>query len=60
LPRSGPAFGRQALHAWRIAFRQPRTGREIAIEAPVPDDMRALADTLGLPVVTFAKAGLSA
>jgi 23S rRNA pseudouridine1911/1915/1917 synthase len=60
LPRSGPAFGRQALHAWRIAFRQPRTGREIAIEAPIPDDMRALADTLGLPAVTSAKAGLTA
>ena len=22
-------FPRQALHSWRIAFRQPRTGREL-------------------------------
>ena len=29
-------FPRQALHSWRIAFRQPRTGRELAIEAPLP------------------------
>jgi len=43
------AFPRQALHAWRISFRQPRTGRELAIEAPLPDDMRALAEALGLP-----------
>jgi 23S rRNA pseudouridine1911/1915/1917 synthase len=43
-------FPRQALHAWRLAFRQPRTGREIVIEAPVPDDMKALAGAIGLPV----------
>jgi 23S rRNA pseudouridine1911/1915/1917 synthase len=36
-------FQRQALHAWRLAFRQPRTGREIVIEAPLPEDMKALA-----------------
>jgi 23S rRNA pseudouridine1911/1915/1917 synthase len=44
------AFSRQALHSWRIAFRQPRTGEHIQIEAPLPDDMRELAGTLGLPV----------
>jgi 23S rRNA pseudouridine1911/1915/1917 synthase len=49
-PRSGPAFGRQALHSWRIAFRHPRTGRELVIEAPLPDDMRALAESTGLGV----------
>ncbi len=41
-------FPRQALHAWRIAFRQPRTGRELAIEAPLPADMQALAEAVGL------------
>jgi 23S rRNA pseudouridine1911/1915/1917 synthase len=48
LPRSGPAFGRQALHAWRLAFRQPRTGRELLIEAPIPEDMATLASAIGL------------
>jgi 23S rRNA pseudouridine1911/1915/1917 synthase len=42
-------FPRQALHSWRIAFRQPRTGRELSIEAPLPADMKALADAVGLP-----------
>jgi 23S rRNA pseudouridine1911/1915/1917 synthase len=42
-------FPRQALHSWRISFRQPRTGRELAIEAPLPADMRALAEAVGLP-----------
>jgi 23S rRNA pseudouridine1911/1915/1917 synthase len=41
-------FPRQALHAWRTAFRQPRTGRELSIEAPLPADMKALAEGLGL------------
>lgn len=41
-------FGRQALHSWRIAFRHPRTGKDLAIEAPLPDDMRELASALGL------------
>ena len=43
-------FPRQALHSWRIAFRQPRTGRELAIEAPMPEDMKALAAAIGLSV----------
>ena len=51
-------FPRQALHSWRILFRQPRTGRELAIEAPLPADMKALADAVGLPSVALAKEGL--
>jgi 23S rRNA pseudouridine1911/1915/1917 synthase len=46
-----PKFGRQALHSWRVAFRQPKTGREIVIEAPLPEDMRDLAAAVGLPSV---------
>ena len=42
-------FPRQALHAWRLTFSHPTSGRELAIEAPIPDDMRALAAELGLP-----------
>jgi 23S rRNA pseudouridine1911/1915/1917 synthase len=38
------ALGRQALHAWRLAFRHPRTQERMTFEAPVPDDFaRALA-----------------
>jgi 23S rRNA pseudouridine1911/1915/1917 synthase len=40
------AFPRQALHAWRLTFRQPTTGKELSIEAPIPGDMRALAAEL--------------
>ena len=43
-------MARQALHSWRTALRQPRTGRELLIEAPLPDDMRAFAAAIGLPV----------
>lgn len=43
-----PLLPRQALHSWRIAFRQPRTGHELVIEAPLPADMTELASALGL------------
>ena len=33
---------RQALHAWRVRFRHPLTGKEIQVQAPVPQDMRQL------------------
>lgn len=36
------AFGRQALHAHRLAFRHPTDDRALRFEAPLPDDMRAL------------------
>jgi 23S rRNA pseudouridine1911/1915/1917 synthase len=26
------------LHAWKLAFRHPRTGEVMTIEAPVPPD----------------------
>jgi len=50
-------FPRQALHSWRIAFRQPRTGRELAIEAPLPADMTMLAEAVGLPSVAGMREG---
>jgi len=34
--------GRVMLHAWRIRFLHPVIGEELAIEAPIPDDMRML------------------
>jgi 23S rRNA pseudouridine1911/1915/1917 synthase len=42
------AFPRQALHAWQLAFVHPRTMHRIVIEAPVPEDMRALMEAVPL------------
>jgi 23S rRNA pseudouridine1911/1915/1917 synthase len=35
-------FGRQALHAWRLAFVHPSTGKPVEFEAPIPRDMQEL------------------
>jgi 23S rRNA pseudouridine1911/1915/1917 synthase len=35
-----PAPARMMLHAWRISFLHPRTGREASFTAPVPGDFR--------------------
>ena len=29
---------RQLLHAWKISFEHPRTGKRLSVEAPVPAD----------------------
>ena len=42
-------FPRQALHAWRLRFTHPRMAKEVLLEAPLPADMRGLAQELGLP-----------
>jgi 23S rRNA pseudouridine1911/1915/1917 synthase len=39
--RAARAIGRQALHAWRLAFAHPRTGRALRFEAPLPADLTA-------------------
>ena len=44
----GPAFPRQALHAWRVVFMHPVTGERLEIVAPLPDDLRALVAELHL------------
>lgn len=31
-------FPRQMLHAWKLGFTHPRTGKRLTFEAPVPDD----------------------
>jgi 23S rRNA pseudouridine1911/1915/1917 synthase len=41
------AFPRQALHAWRLAFRHPATGATLRIEAPPPHDLAALLSVTG-------------
>jgi 23S rRNA pseudouridine1911/1915/1917 synthase len=37
-----PDIQRQALHAWRVAFRHPVSEIEIDVTAPPPEDMAAL------------------
>lgn len=39
---SRDAIARQALHAWRVRFIHPDTGKEIRLEASLPEDMRRL------------------
>jgi len=40
------AIGRQALHAQKLAFKQPRTGEWVRCEAPIPKDFRRALDLL--------------
>jgi 23S rRNA pseudouridine1911/1915/1917 synthase len=40
------AFARQALHAYRLAFRHPSGGRAMRFEAPLPADLSALLEQL--------------
>jgi 23S rRNA pseudouridine1911/1915/1917 synthase len=42
------AISRQALHAWKLAFPHPRTGKRLQLEAPLPDDFSRALKTLGL------------
>ncbi len=39
-------FGRQALHAARLAFEHPVSGKPVECTAPLPQDMRELLDVL--------------
>ncbi len=39
-------MARQALHAERLKFMHPRTGRELRLHAPWPDDLSAAVDEL--------------
>jgi 23S rRNA pseudouridine1911/1915/1917 synthase len=41
-----PAIGRQALHAWRIAFPRPSDGARVEVEAPVPSDLAAAIEVM--------------
>jgi 23S rRNA pseudouridine1911/1915/1917 synthase len=40
------SFPRQALHAYRLAFRHPVAGTSLSFEAPLPPDMNGLIETL--------------
>ena len=39
-------FPRQALHAWKLAFLHPSSGKKVAFESPLPGDMRELLESL--------------
>ena len=39
-------FNRQALHARRLSFEHPASLESVSFEAPMPDDMRQLIETL--------------
>jgi RluA family pseudouridine synthase len=41
---------RQMLHAFRLRLRHPAGGKELTLSAPLPDDFRACADSLGLRI----------
>jgi 23S rRNA pseudouridine955/2504/2580 synthase len=43
---------RMFLHAWRLQFEHPSTGETIALESPLPDDLRQFADRHALPAAT--------
>jgi 23S rRNA pseudouridine1911/1915/1917 synthase len=43
-------LGRQFLHAWRLAFQHPATGRTIAVESPLPDDLKRVLSELGMAI----------
>ncbi len=40
------AFGRQALHAWRLVLRHPSAGGRLEFEAPLPQDLSSLLSQL--------------
>ena len=48
--RGSVVFDRQALHAWHLRLVHPRTGQPMAWTAALPDDLAALAATLGFDV----------
>lgn len=41
-----PLISRSTLHAQRIAFQHPRTGKQVEFEAPLPKDLRATLNQL--------------
>ncbi|MBI1814148.1 MAG: RluA family pseudouridine synthase [Deltaproteobacteria bacterium] len=48
------AMSRQALHAARIEFVHPHTGKSIGVSAGLPDDLLGLLDRMGLARLALA------
>jgi 23S rRNA pseudouridine1911/1915/1917 synthase len=45
-PRGEKLLGRQALHAWKLAFRHPRSDAPMKFESRLPADFAALLESL--------------
>jgi 23S rRNA pseudouridine1911/1915/1917 synthase len=44
--KRSPLVGRQFLHAWRLAFELPSSGRLVEFESPLPVDLRQALESL--------------
>jgi 23S rRNA pseudouridine1911/1915/1917 synthase len=49
---SGVVPGRQMLHAERLAFEHPSSGKRMEFQAPVPEDMGKILEALARPPAT--------
>jgi 23S rRNA pseudouridine1911/1915/1917 synthase len=47
--RAALRLPRQALHAWRLTLPHPRGGEPLALESPLPEDLRAFWDGCAAP-----------
>lgn len=45
-PKLARTISRQMLHAWRLGFIHPRSGRSMSFEAPLPEDFQSILDML--------------
>jgi len=45
--KASPLVGRQFLHAWRLGFRLPASGRYQEFESPLPGDLAGALEALG-------------
>lgn len=45
--KRSPLVERQFLHAWRLAFDLPSSGRIVEFESPLPADLRAVLEQIG-------------
>jgi 23S rRNA pseudouridine1911/1915/1917 synthase len=52
-------FARQALHAWRLTFPHPVSGRRLEFEAGLPDDMAELVAAAGFTTPALRLTGSS-
>lgn len=44
--KNPPGVRRQLLHAWKLAFNHPSTGKRMEVEAPLPPDMESFINKL--------------
>lgn len=42
------SLGRQFLHAFYLRFRHPQSGAELAVESPLPGELKGIVDRLGI------------